>query len=668
MDIKLKDIKYSVGAKVTAGILVWLFFMVTFASVAFLLSNHQTIFSKSYYESNQFQTEFARLVHNTIEFNVKLKNEEKIKASGEAKNAILDNLDRLHRIQNRLSKTVNFAYYIESTLNKEIITNVTTENPDALDLIQKQSTVVHYNQWGTDTKNSKDSIFDNDIHEMLADSPYEVYAAVIEPLKQGDIFYDDDAAYWEIKSFLPYVYIALISSILLMLITFIYLAFVTGRREKGGEIVHSLVDRIYTDVYSLLVFIAALLSIAGASTIQLQNRIEAIVGFSIILSLDVLIGLPYVLSMIRQLKSKQMIKNSLVYRMVQGITSFVKLLMNGKVFKAWTLLLLLAYGAANSILFVAAITRGSQIYFFSMLLIFNIAVFYFAAKSLWSLSQIMEAAREISMGNLDYALDHTKISVAFSGFAQDVQSIQGGLKKAVAEAVKGERMKIDLITNVSHDLKTPLTSIINYVDLLKRGDLNQEKTDEYVGILEEKSARLKQLIEDLVEASKASSGNLAVKAEKVDLHELVLQACGEYEEKLKVAELDLRISTTDKKTLVFADGKHMWRIVDNLFSNIIKYSMPHTRVYINLNISDRYGLLTIKNISAFPLEISPEQLTERFVRGDVSRTTEGSGLGLSIAQSLTNIQGGRFKIENDGDLFKVLVEMPLWTEIEGGNE
>ncbi len=194
--------------------------------------------------------------------------------------------------------------------------------------------------------------------------------------------------------------------------------------------------------------------------------------------------------------------------------------------------------------------------------------------------------------------------------------------------------------------------------------MDKEKVKEYVGILEEKSARLKQLIEDLVEASKASSGNLAIKAEKVDLHELVLQACGEYEEKLRKAELDIRISTINKKTLVFADGKFMWRIVENLFSNIIKYSMPHSRVYININISDEYGLLTIKNISASPLEISPEQLTERFVRGDVSRTTEGSGWGLSIAQSLTNIQGGRFKLEIDGDLFKVMVKIPLWREME----
>jgi signal transduction histidine kinase len=182
--------------------------------------------------------------------------------------------------------------------------------------------------------------------------------------------------------------------------------------------------------------------------------------------------------------------------------------------------------------------------------------------------------------------------------------------------------------------------------------------------LEEKSGRLKHLIEDLIEASKASSGNLTVNSVKVDLHELALQACGEYEEKLRQAKLDIRISTSDTNTLVFADGKYMWRIVENLLSNVIKYSMPYSRVYINIDRSGQYGMLTIKNISALPLDHSPEQLTERFVRGDVARTTEGSGLGLSIAQSLTNILGGRFKIEIDGDLFKVMVEIPLWTEFQ----
>jgi signal transduction histidine kinase len=219
-----------------------------------------------------------------------------------------------------------------------------------------------------------------------------------------------------------------------------------------------------------------------------------------------------------------------------------------------------------------------------------------------------------------------------------------------------------LITNVSHDLKTPLTSIINYVDLMKAEKIESKKAKEYIGILEEKSARLKVLIEDLVEASKASSGNIAVNLKKVGLYELVMQAYGEYQEKAEKAGLDIRINASDKNILVRADGKHMWRILENLLSNILKYSMPGSRVYINISKSPTDGILTIKNISALPLEIPAEQLTERFVRGDMSRTTEGSGLGLSIAQSLANMQGGKLDIQIDGDLFKVIVEIPLWKE------
>jgi len=252
------------------------------------------------------------------------------------------------------------------------------------------------------------------------------------------------------------------------------------------------------------------------------------------------------------------------------------------------------------------------------------------------------------------------MSIAFSAFAENIQSIQMGLKKAVEDAIKGERMKTDLITNVSHDLKTPLTSIINYVGLLKKEPIENQKAQEYINILDEKSARLKVLIEDLIEASKASSGNLPVNIEKLDLCELVMQAVGEYRDKFENRGLDVRTITDEKNIYAQADGKHMWRIVENLLSNVLKYSMKNSRVYINIARNEDYGILTIKNISELPLEIPVEQLTERFVRGDMSRTTEGSGLGLAIAKSLTDIQKGYFRIETDGDLFKATVEIPLW--------
>lgn len=662
MDIKSRNIKYSMGAKAAAVALIWLCFLSAVGSGIFLLYSKETAASKSYFTTYKATSEFERLVHNVVELNVKLISEESIKASSQQESVEADKLDRLRRIQDRLSNTVNFIYYIKNSKTGETITNITAAEPMAL--INKQSLYVYYSQWKTD---SSYSILRDEINQMLLGTPYEVSAAVFEPLKAGDVFYDDFMAYSKAKAMLSYAYVLLVTSIILLILAAIYLTYVAGRKEKDGEVVLSYVDRIYADVHTMLVLIAAYLSIAiGLRGFHPGDSISWII-LSIVLSIDVFIGISYVLSMIRQIKSGILVKNTLLITAFKGTKAFAKLCFGGKLFRASVLLILLGYGLINGILFDYGvdINQGDQSPIISgLILVFNAAAVYFTAKSLLSLSQIMRAVKEISSGNLDYTLNNSEISVTFLGLAEDLKNIQGGLKKAVAEAVKGERMKTELITNVSHDLKTPLTSIVNYVDLLKNEDLENQKADEYVSILEEKSARLKQLIEDLVEASKASSGNLNVNAEKVDLHELVMQASGEYEEKVKKAELDIRINAEEKNIYVYADGKQMWRIIENLLSNAIKYSMPHSRVYINLSKNDKYGSLMIKNISAYPLDIPPEQLTERFVRGDVSRTTEGSGLGLSIAQSLAHLQGGSFKIGIDGDLFKVNLEIPLWEEAE----
>lgn len=659
MDIKSKNIRYLKGTKIAAAIAVWLCAMVTSGCILFLLLNENYISSKNYFDTLAFKSNFARLSHNAVELNVELKSEENIKASGKTESKISDDLAKLHHIQSNLSNMVNFAYYIKNNSTGETVTNV--KNADALKLINSQQNYICYDQLGA---NHGLSLYDNDISDMLSGKPYQFYAAVVEPLKAGDIFYDDFVNFSRIKYTSSFVFPALAVSIILMVSAFIYLCCTAGRHEKNGEIELSYVDSIYTDVHTLLVLIAAVISVMLVAGVNSNSSTVAKIFGAIILSIDIFIGLSYVLSMARQIKCRQIIKNSLLFKAYAALKKFIRLSFHGKVFKAWTLFLLLGYGLINCILFSEAVhSRHTGSGFFILLwLAFNVFSVYLAAKSLISLSQIMEAAKEISKGNLDYALDGSSISAPFSDFAGDILSIQGGLKKAVSEAIKGERMKTDLITNVSHDLKTPLTSIINYVDLLKKEDLKNEKAAGYIEILEEKSSRLKQLIEDLIEASKASSGSLSVNAEKVNLHELVVQACGEYEEKFKAASLDMRIDSPDKNISILADGKHMWRIVENLLSNVVKYSMPCSRVYINIGRNDSFGILTVKNMSALPLNISPEQLAERFVRGDVSRTTEGSGLGLSIAQSLANLQDGRFDISIDGDLFKVTVEIPLWKE------
>jgi integral membrane sensor signal transduction histidine kinase (fragment) len=241
-------------------------------------------------------------------------------------------------------------------------------------------------------------------------------------------------------------------------------------------------------------------------------------------------------------------------------------------------------------------------------------------------------------------------------------SISRGLKAAVTEQVKAERLKTDLITNVSHDLKTPLTSIISYVDLLKRENIENPRVQEYITVLEQKSSRLKNLTEDLVEASKASSGNITLDLIPIHYTEILQQSLGEFEDKLAARSLQILTTLPQEDILILADGRQLFRVLENLLNNCCKYALLGSRVYIELQKDEEMATFTMKNISEAPLNVSPEELTERFVRGDVSRSTEGSGLGLSIAKSLTKLMNGKMKIEIDGDLYKVSLSFPLVKE------
>ena len=241
-------------------------------------------------------------------------------------------------------------------------------------------------------------------------------------------------------------------------------------------------------------------------------------------------------------------------------------------------------------------------------------------------------------------------------------SISRGLKAAVTEQVKAERLKTDLITNVSHDLKTPLTSIISYVDLLKRENIENPRVQEYITVLEQKSSRLKNLTEDLVEASKASSGNITLDLIPIHYTEILQQSLGEFEDKLAARSLQVLTTLPQEDIMILADGRQLFRVLENLLNNCCKYALLGSRVYIELQKDEEIATFTMKNISEAPLNVSPEELTERFVRGDVSRSTEGSGLGLSIAKSLTKLMNGKMKIEIDGDLYKVSLSFPLVKE------
>lgn len=350
------------------------------------------------------------------------------------------------------------------------------------------------------------------------------------------------------------------------------------------------------------------------------------------------------LSLVRRIRAKVLWKGSLVW----AVMDFIKR-MAGSRHDTLTAGVLTAGYIALQLLAIAS--RSVPVIFLALLADF--AALWFILTGAMAKGRIRRGIEEIASGNLEYRIDLTGLRGAERHMAEKVNDIGGGLNRAVDEAMRNERLKTDLITNVSHDIKTPLTSIINYVDILKRSDIADEKILGYLDILEAKAQRLKTLTEDVVEASKVSSGNITLEYMDVDLRELVRQTEGEMAEKFSSRNLTMIVSLPEEPAVVHVDGRRMWRVLENIFNNAAKYAMPGTRVYADLTASESEVHFSLKNISEQPLNIPAEELTERFIRGDISRSTEGSGLGLSIAKSLTSMQGGKFELYLDGDLFRV---------------
>ena len=342
---------------------------------------------------------------------------------------------------------------------------------------------------------------------------------------------------------------------------------------------------------------------------------------------------------------------SKLYRVVKGIWEFAVthtniVLRMGILFAAICFVELLLLGIA--------INNGGLGIIFLFLIEKAILFVVILVIAVW-LQKLKEAGKHVAAGDLNYKINTDHMLFDFKEHGENLNSIGEGLSFAVEERMKSERFKTELITNVSHDIKTPLTSIINYVDLLQKGGVDEETKREYLEVLERQSARLKKLLEDLLEASKASTGNLTVTFETLEAGVFLVQTVGEFEAKTKAQRLELIIKKPEEPIYIQADGRHFWRVIDNLMNNVCKYAQPDTRVYINLEATEKEVCITFRNTSRYELNITSEELMERFVRGDSSRNTEGSGLGLSIAKSLMELMHGKFELIVDGDLFKVVL-------------
>lgn len=303
--------------------------------------------------------------------------------------------------------------------------------------------------------------------------------------------------------------------------------------------------------------------------------------------------------------------------------------------------------------------KGYLVCALAALILYAVICFVLIYRDFKEKDILLKSLKDIAKGDVDVKTEPENMHFDNSTWANEINNIGDAVKKAVATSMKDEKMKTDLITNVSHDLKTPLTSIINYVDLLKKENINNDRALEYIAILDEKSQRLKQMTDDLVEASKISSGNMVLNIEKLDLKELLIQLTGEFSDKFDEKGLTVVGNAPEGAVNIMADSRSIFRVVENLFNNIYKYAMPNTRVFVSIAVNEDRAYLEIKNISAAPINVAPEDLLERFVQGDESRKSEGSGLGLSIAKNLTLAMNGTFELNIDGDMFKALMSFEL---------
>ena len=508
-----------------------------------------------------------------------------------------------------------------------------------------------------------------------------------EKLTRADAYGKLENVYGNVKpNFMFYVMVLAVSLFLFVISFFIWCGMVGYRREKvlmtedgmtgQDSMEYRLIraeelygfDRLYTGIFLILAvaveagifLLMALLILDGYMdgglsflTDHRLIRICAVLTFLWILGAQFFFA-----SFLRRVKAHTFWKNSVIcrlFRLAKKAVGHIMLAVADKnaLVNLWIpYLLFLVMNLA-----IIAIGHDFSYYFWEFVafaFVLDILVGIVGHRLYRERREVLDGINRIADGEITYQVDLSRMHGQNVLFARAVNHIGDGIHEAVQISMKDERLKADLITNVSHDIKTPLTSIINYVDLLKRVDIKDEKAQEYLRILDEKSQRLKQLTLDLVEASKISSGNIVLHFEPLRVKDLMMQVIGEFSDKFEEKDLTVIAGFPEEPVVIEADSRRMWRVMENLFNNIYKYAMQGTRVYLDIELKDRVYII-VKNISMQKLNVSADELTERFIRGDISRSTEGSGLGLSIAKSLVEAQKGEFEIVLDGDLFKVIM-------------
>ena len=430
--------------------------------------------------------------------------------------------------------------------------------------------------------------------------------------------------------------------LLVFLLALAYLIFAAGKKSASPQGIHHVfADKIYNEVIAFLLFLSG--CAVGVCGYVIREALFNKYFLYVLFVSSVLITTAFMLILVRHIKNKTLIKHTIIFTVFRFIFKFIKKIYDAGPPMVKALLLVAALGLFTAIPFVFLITLPLALVFTYMQVTKYIAV--------------KNGVKKIKGGTYNQKIE-IKGSGEISTLTADINDISAGLGLEVERRMKSERLKTELIVNVSHDIRTPLTSVITYVDLLKKENIDNENARKYTDVIMAKSNRLKTLIDDLFDVSKAASGNISVNFDEVDINALITQGLGEVDERIKSSSLDFKINVPEEKITAYADGKLTWRVLENLLSNVFKYSLENSRVYIDVSADEQNVYIEIKNISATELNIPEDEIMERFKRGDESRGSEGSGLGLDIAKSLMLCQNGELAIKIDGDLFKVKLRLP----------
>ena len=666
---------YSYGTKLT-GLILHLFFTVVLTIAVFLLAS---MLSKNIFELSDVGTEqfldsgyYTKCIEKKCD---DLSDYLRLLIKGESRTSE-ENRRYLQYTNEFKSGESNFCYWYR--IGEAWYTNQpdTKEGQefDVEAMLMEAKTMGNYliydlvdKEFGTDINGMADYFFGGGNQMLWPADDMTLIIGIDTELSAEDDIYEASREYEQLHPWIKICIFCGLVSLMGWIISLVYLTLATGRRTEEEKIHLNPIDKIKTEIL-VAAFIFMMVELVILIT-KVNSEEWAVYGIivasgTVSLVIDGLFLIFY-LSMVRRMKAEMLWETSVACWLERGIR---------KVFarQKTTVRVLLLFAGHMAVCFVLAV---GAFYYQSMtalvvLLLFSAGECYMILRKAVEQYQIRQGVEKIRDGALSGKIDIEQLHGEEKSLAEAINNIGEGLLHAVDDSTKNERMKADLITNVSHDIKTPLTSIINYVNLMKLEKIDNERVQGYIQILDEKSQRLRQLTADLVEASKISSGNVKLDMQVIDLVELVYQTSGEFNEKFEQKELTIVTKLPKTAVLIRADGRQLYRVIENLYNNVAKYALEKTRVYVDIAYVEEKVVFSIKNVSEHSLareNSNAGDLTERFIRGDSSRTTEGSGLGLSIAKSLTVLMGGVFDIKVDGDLFKASITFPQYVDENSSN-